>query len=45
MIQNRGLNARTNFAYTKAEVIAILLSRSILDMKKGMKTKSKKSLE
>ena len=32
MIQNRGLNSRLNFSYTKAELLAILINRSVLEI-------------
>ena len=34
MIQNRGLNARTNFDYNKAQLLAIITNKNIVDINK-----------
>ena len=33
MVQNKGLSARLNFSYTKAELLAILCNGSILELR------------
>jgi hypothetical protein len=37
MIQNKGLNSRLNFDYTKAELLAILTNDSILKIRQELK--------